>query len=119
MNRLDKAIFDFEDETLDLSLGDRISNLRSALQWSAFERIKRINELGTKAEESAELDFKQTESQKLFKIIENMYYSQLRQNKMLGKAQDEGMSSKDFLQKIKSEKSSMGDIVRSLKPSNN
>ncbi len=81
-DKLDKAIADFEDETLDLSLGDRISNLRSALTWAAFERIKRVQKLGKKAEESEELRFKQVETWKWFKIVEQMYYSQLKQNKL-------------------------------------
>lgn len=112
MNRLDRAIEDFEDETLDLSLGERISNLRSALTWAAFERIKRIHKLGKKSEESEDLDFKQTECQKQFKIIDQMYNSQLRQNKMLGKAQDEGMD-KEWLKKVK-ESTTLGSIVRNM-----
>lgn len=118
MNRLDRAIKDFEDETLDLTMGERISNLRTALTWAAYERIKRIHKVGIKSKQGADLDFKQVETQKQFKLIEQMYYSQLRQNKLLGKAQDEGMD-KDWLKKIKELKGSMGEIVRDLKPSEN
>lgn len=118
MDRLDRAIRDFEDETLDLSMGDRITNLRNALTWAAYERLKRIQKVGKKSEEGEDLDFKQIECQKQFKLIEGMFFSQLKQNKLLGKAQDDGMG-KDFLQRIKEEKGSMGDIVRDLKPSQN
>ena len=118
MDRLDRAIRDFEDESLDLTMGERISILRSALQWAAFERLKRIQKLGKKAPESEELDFKQIECQKQYKIIDQMYMSQLRQNKLSGKAFEDGLG-KDFLRKIKEEKGSMGEIVRDLKPSQN
>ena len=109
MNRLDRAILDFEDETLDLDMGERVCMLRTALTWAAYDRMKRIHKHGLKSEESKDLDFKQTECQKLFRIIENMYYSQLKQNKMLGKAQDDGMD-KDWIKKIK-ESHSLGSIV--------
>lgn len=118
MDRLDRAIRDFEDETLDLTMGERISNLRSALTWAAFERIKRIHKLGKKTPEAEELDFKQTECQKQFKLIDQMYASQMRQNKLSGKAVDSGMDN-EWLKKIKEQKGTMGDIVRDLKPSDN
>ena len=111
MNRLDRAILDFEDETLDLDMGERVCMLRTALTWAAYDRMKRIHKHGLKSEESKDLDFKQTECQKLFRIIENMYYSQLKQNKMLGKAQDDGMKAKDFLMRIKNQTGSLADII--------
>ena len=111
MDRLDRAIRDFEDETLDIEMGERISNLRSALTWAAFERLKRIHKYGLKSPESAELDFKQTECQKQFKLIDQMYMSQLRHNKMTGKAMNDGMD-KEWLKKIKESDSSLGSIVR-------
>lgn len=113
MDRLDRAIRDFEDETLDLTMGERISNLRSALTWAAFERLKRIQKLGKKAPESEELDFKQIECQKQFKLIDQMYTSQLRHNKLLGKALDDGMG-KDFLKQLKGMKSSIGEIIAKI-----
>lgn len=113
MNRLDRAIADFEDETLDLTMGERIFNLRDALTWAAFERLKRIHKLGTKAKESEELDFKQIECQKQFKLIDQLYTSQIRHNKLLGKAQEEGMD-KDFLKRLKESHSSLGSIVRNM-----
>ena len=118
MSRLDKAIRDFEDENSDLTMGERISNLRTALSWAAFERIKTIHKLGTKAEESIEEDYKQTECQKKFKIIDQMYNSQLKQNKLTGKANEDGMG-EEFLRKIKEQKSSIGDIVRDIDSVNN
>lgn len=118
MDRLDRAIRDFEDDTSDLSMGDRISNLRTALLWAAFHRLKRIQKLGKKHRESEEMDFKQIECQKQFKLIEKMYDSQVKQNRLLGKAQDDGMG-KDFINKIKEQASSIGDIVRDLRTSEN
>lgn len=112
MNRLDRAIADFEDETLDLDLGERISNLRSALTWAAFERIKRIHKLGKKSAEAEDLDYKQVECQKQFKLIDQMYCSQMRQNKLSGKAQDAGLD-KEWLKRVK-ESNSLGSIVRNM-----
>lgn len=113
MDRLDKAIRDFEDEELDLTMGERISNLRSALTWAAFDRLKKINKSGTKSAESEELEFKQIECLKQFKLIDQMYTSQLRHNKLSGKALDDGMG-KDFLKHLKEMKSSIGDIVAKI-----
>ncbi len=112
MNRLDKAIRDFEDETLDLSLGDRISLLRDALQWAAYDRLKMIHEYGSKSPEAAEMEFKQVECLKQFNIIDKMYRAQLQQNKMLGKAQEEGMD-KEWLKYVKNS-NSLGSIVRNM-----
>jgi len=114
VNRLDKAIEDFEDETLDLDLAERISNLRDALTWAAFDRLKTIQKFGLKSAESEELEFKQIECMKQYKIIDQLHRSQLQQNKALGKAQNDGMDSKDMLRKIKDMKSSMGEIVVSV-----
>lgn len=47
-DRIDKAIEDFEDETSDLTMGERISNVRSALIWEALNRFKAIQKLGKK-----------------------------------------------------------------------
>lgn len=118
MDILNKAIAAFSDENSDLKLGDRISILRSALSEVAFERLKAIAEYGPNSKEADDLEIKNSECMKLFKIIEQMYYSQMKQNKMTGKSADEGMGS-DFLKKIKNEKGAIGDIVRDLKPSNN
>lgn len=112
MNRLDRAIAEFEDETLDLTMGERISNLRSALTWAAFERIKRIHKYGLKSDEGQDLDYKQTECQKQFKIIVQNYESQLKQNKLSGRAQEDGMD-KEWVKRIK-ESNSLGSIVRNM-----
>lgn len=113
MNRLDRAIQDFEDENSDLTLGERISNLRTALTWAAFERMKKIHQLGTKAEQSAEEDYKQTECQKKFKTIEHMYNSQMKQNKLMGKSQEADLD-KEWIRKLKESDSSLGSIVRNM-----
>lgn len=112
-NRLDAAISDFEDETLDLSLGERISNLREAITWAAFHRLKLLHKYGKKSKEAEDLEYKQVETWKAFKVIETLYYSQIKQNKMLGKSQDDGMD-KDFLKRIKEQKSTIGAIVREI-----
>lgn len=118
MDRLDQAIADFEDETLELSLGERISNLRLALTWAVFERLKLIHLYGKKSPEAEDLHYKQVECQKQFKIINQLYTDQLRQNKLIGKAHDDGID-KNFLAKIKEQKSSIGQIVRDLRTSEN
>ena len=114
MDRLDKAIAAFEDENSDLSLGERLSNLRLALQWAAFNKLKRIHSKGSKTEDedSDELDFKQEECTKQFKIMEQMYYSQLKQNKASGKADDD-MMDKDWIKTVK-EANTLGSIVRDM-----
>jgi len=112
-NRLDIAIQNFENPESELSLGERISELRDALTWAAFDRLKRIQKHGTKATISEEEEFKQIEGQKMFKQIEALYYSQLKQNKLLGKKDEEGMG-KDFLKRIREQQGTMGSIVRNM-----
>lgn len=129
-DKLDKAIKDFEDETLDLSLGERITNLRSALTKEALNVLKKklaVDKMvGTTLKEEMEAinklkveDKKINECFKMLSIIERLFKSQVSQNKLLGKGNESGMQSIDFLQKIKEETGSMGDIVRSLRPSEN
>lgn len=112
MNKLDKAIEIFEDETLDLTLGERISLLREALMWNAHAAMKRINKNGLKDQLSAEEDYKQTECVKWFKELEKLYNAQLKTNKLSGKSNDN--MDKDFLKKIKEQKSSIGDVIATI-----
>ena len=113
--RLDKAIAEFEDETLDLSMGDRIAGLRNALMWDAYHNLKKIGKsVEKKAEEEKHIDH--IERMKYFKEMEKMYVSELKMNKVLGKSNDN--MDKEFLKRIKEEKSSIGDIVRDLNPAN-
>lgn len=116
MDRLDKAILAFEDESSDSSMGERIANLRSALQWSAFDRLKRIKKGSKKSpaetEADEEADMKHIECFKQFQLIEKMYISQLKLNKLTGKALDEGLD-KDWLKEIKGS-NPIGSIVRSM-----
>ncbi len=118
MDILKKAVEAICKDNSDLKLGDKISILRSALSEAAFEKIKIINKYGESSKEAEDYEVKNSECMKMFKLIEQMYYSQLRQNKITGKAVNDEMGD-DFLKKIKDEKGVIGDIVRDLKPSNN
>lgn len=117
MNRLDRAIRDFEDENSELSLGERISAIREALMWNAHEAMKRINQFGKKDPISEEEDYKQTECMRWFKELEKLYNSQIKMNKILGKK--ENSIDQDFIHKIKGMKGSIGEIVREIQPSKN
>ena len=109
MNRLDKAIQDFEDKNSDLTLADRISGLREALMWNAFDGIKLISKEGAKSEISEETESKQKKCMELFKILEKMYISGLKSNKIEGKSDDS--MDKEWIQKMKQSQSSLGSIV--------
>lgn len=111
--RLDNAIAEFEDETLDLTLAERISGLRKALMWNAFMGLKR---LGSKKRQGilVEEDQNHIECMKFLNQIEKMYLAEFRMNKISGKS-IENMD-KEFLKKIKEEKGSIGSIVRDIKP---
>jgi hypothetical protein len=114
-SRLDRAIEQFEDETLDISMGERISGLRNALMWDAYRKLKAIGKakkIGEKIEEDAD----HIDRMKYFKDIEKMYISELKMNKITGKSNDN--MDKEFLKRIKEEKGSIGDIVRDLNPAN-
>jgi uncharacterized protein YktA (UPF0223 family) len=115
-DKLDEAIAEFEDETLDLTLGERISGLRQALLWNSYHAIKRIKKFGSKHPISEEEEYKQIECMRHFKDIEKMYTSEVKANKLLGKPDD--VMNVDFLKKIKEMKGSMGEIVRDLNPLN-
>lgn len=118
MNRLSQAIADFEDESLELSLGERMSRLREAIMFESFEKLKRsaCRRSKTKAEikADAEEEVRHLEITKWFKELEKMYTLQLRMNKLTGKTDD--IMDKDFLIKVKETKSSIGDIVRDVQP---
>ena len=110
MSRLDKAIADFEDETLELSLGERISGLRQALLFVQFEKIKSVN---SRAKVLAEDDERVIEITKWFKELEKLYTLQLRMNKITGKSED-SKSDNEWLKKYKESNSSLGSIVRNM-----
>ena len=111
-DKLDEAIADFEDETLDLTLGERISGLRQALLWNSYRAIQRIKKHGSKHPISEEEEYKQIECMKHFKDIERMYISEMKVNKIMGKSDD--VMNNEFLKKIKEMKSSIGDIVATI-----
>ena len=112
---LDRAIEQFEDETLDLSMGERIAILRNALMWDAYHKLKAI---GKKRSQGLpfEEDQDHLDRMKYFKDIERMYISELNMIKRLGKSTDS--MDKEFLKRIKEEKSSIGEIVRDISPIN-
>lgn len=112
MDRLDEAIAHFADETLDLTLGERISLLRDALMWNAYQALARIKKHGTKNPLSEEEEYKQEECMKHFKIMEKMYESQIKANKMSGKTQES--MKMEFMNQIKEIKSSIGDIITTI-----
>ena len=113
---LDRAISQFEDESLDLSMGERISILRNALMWDAYHKLKKIGKAKAKGEKIEE-DQDHIDRMKYFKDIEKMYISELKMNKITGKANDN--MDKEFLKRIKEEKGSIGEIVRDIKPLEN
>lgn len=117
MDKLDIAIAAFEDESSDLTLGERVSILRDALMWNAFHTLKRIKKHGTKSPISEDEEYKQIECMKHFREIEKMYTSTVKMNKLLNKSEDK--VNDDFLKAIKEMKGSMGTIVRDLKDGTN
>ena len=109
MSRLEKAIQEFEDSDSDLTLADRIAGLREALMWNAFDEIKLINKEGVKREGSEEAEEKQKKCMESFKILEKMYLSGLKSNKIEGKSDD--TLDREFIQKMKQSQGSLGSIV--------
>ena len=117
-DKLDQAITAFEDEESDIPFSTRFSNLRRALMWNAFDKLKDIKKNGTKSQISEENTFIQEECMKQFSLIEKMYNSELRAAKLEGKKQTD--VDKDWLKKIKETTSTIGEIVRRTDvPSNN
>lgn len=110
MDKLDKAIADFEDENLDLTLGERVSQLRDALMWNAFKAMQKIKKNGASSPISQEEEYKHTECMRYFKELEKMYISEIKFNKATGAPPDH--VGYDFIRKIKEMKSSIGDIVQ-------
>jgi len=112
-DKLDKAMAEFEDEESGIPLSVKINNLRSAFMWNAFETMKRIKKHGTKSPVSEEEEYKQVEGMRQFRIIERMYESQLKSAKIQGKGSED--VDKEYLNRIKQKKSTIGDIVRDTK----
>jgi hypothetical protein len=75
--------------------------------------MKRIKKHGTKSPISAEEEYKQVEGMKQFRIIERIYESELKQAKNAGKSAED--VDKEYLEKIKQRKSTIGEIVRETK----
>lgn len=108
-DRLDIALEQFEDETLDLSLGERMAILRDAMMWHAFKTILKVKKHGSKDPVSEDEHYKQEECMRQFSLMEKMYAAQVKNDKLLGKSQETSKS--EFLKKVKSMKSSVGDII--------
>lgn len=111
-DKLDIAIAEFEDENSDIPFEQRLSNLRTALMWNAFEAIKRVKRYGTKSPLSEEEEYKQVECMKQFKMMEAMYNSELRMAKSTGKRSED--IDRDYLKKIHSMKDTIAPIVRNM-----
>lgn len=110
MDRLDKAIKEFEDETSDVPFSIRLSNLRSAWMWNVFETMKDIKKHGKNSQMSEEKIYIQEQGIKQFALIEKMYNSELKAAKAEGKKVVDVDS--EMLKKIKEKESSIGAIVR-------
>lgn len=106
---LDLAIEEFYNEDSDLSLGEKMSNLRNAYMRTALQAMKRINRFGTKSPISAEEQYKQEEGMKQFKLFERMFESELKANKLQGKPSED--MDKHWLKEIRKSRSSLGNIV--------
>lgn len=117
MDKLDVAIAAFEDESSDLTLGERVSILRDALMWNAFNTLKRIKKHGTKSPISEDEEYKQIECMKHFREIEKMYTSTVKMNKLTGKSEDK--MNDEFMQAVRNMKSTMGDIEQRLDANTN
>lgn len=113
MNRIDEALNEFFDEASTLTFNEKFYNLQQAYMWNALDAMRRIQEFGKEAPESKDEEFKQVEGMKQFKILEKMYMSQLKSNKLKGISESE--TNKGFMEKIKQHKDSIGDIVRDSK----
>lgn len=111
-DRLDIAIEQFEDESLDLTLGERVSILRQALTLNAFEALKRVKKHGSKSVISEEEEYKQVECMKHFKVIEQMYACEIKMSKLTGKTSDRMTS--EFMDAIKKMKGSVGEIITTI-----
>lgn len=113
MDRLDKAIAEFEDEASEVPFSERFSNLRKALMWNAFETIKKVKKNGLKDPVSDEDLYIQDQCSKQFRIMEKAYESELKMARNTGKKPEDVDAA--YLQKIIKMKSTIGDIVRETK----
>lgn len=109
VNKLKKAIYDFEDVRSTKTFAERISDLRQALIWEAFASIKHLN--GEKSDQEVERE-NYKEIMDYFKDIEKLYANDLKLSKLTGKKESDMDAA--FMDKLKSRKSTMGDIVQHL-----
>lgn len=110
MNRLDKALDDFFDKDSKLSFSDKFSNLRQAYMWNAINSMRKIQKNGIGSPISDDESYKQVEGMKQFKVLEKLYMSELKTNKMSGISDVE--TDRMFMEKIKAHKDTIGDVVR-------
>lgn len=113
IDKLDLAISKFEDEESEIPFSKRLSDLRSAWLWNAFEAMKDIKQHGTNSKMSDEKMFIQENGIKQFMLIEKLYNSELKAGKAEGKKQNE--IDLEWLKKIKETDSTMGSIVRDMR----
>src|SRR6478735_8104344 len=112
MDKLDIAIAQFADETLEITMGERLNLLGDALMWNAYQMMARIKKHGTKNPLSEEEQYKQEECMNQYNIMRKMYEYQMKANKMSGKTQ-ESMNA-EFMKHLREMKSSIGDIITTI-----
>lgn len=112
IDKLDRAIAEFEDEDSELPFSERFSNLRKALMWNAFETIKRVKKNGLKDPVSDEDLYIQDQCSKQFRIMEKAYESELKMARSAGRKPED--IDIDYMKKIKEMKSTLSPIVRNM-----
>jgi hypothetical protein len=108
-DRLDIAIDNFFDEQSDLSLSQRMNELRNAFMWNAGRLLKKI---GKKEKISEPEEYRHIEGMKFLAQMEKVYNSQLRAAKAEGKTTDQ--MDKEWLKEIKIKASTISPIVRDM-----
>lgn len=104
MENSDYEIQDIISE--DLSLPDMISKFRDWLMKESIALFG-MSAVGKDVDERQE---KYDSMQKAFNGLEKMYYSKMKMDKMTG--HKKGTSDKAFMDKIRQQKSTIGDIIR-------
>ena len=89
-----------------LSLSDMISKLKDNMMKESII-IFRMSAAGMDTEALQE---KFETMQKVFNGLEKMYYSKMKMDKMTG--HKKGVSDKSFMDEIRNQKSTIGDIIR-------
>lgn len=116
MDKLDKAIAEFEDESSDVPFSERITMMGRAWSDNALETMKFIKKNGIKNPVSEDKRYIQEEGIKQFAIMVKMYNLELKVATQSGKKASDIDS--EWLQRIKKKESSVGNIVRTTLKAN-